>query len=498
MSSTLSPSVEGTNENTNMSDNDASLIPKADSILISTKSLHEVSADIRLSWTIDLIHHMRYEDQKEKYKLKDYKLVELGWRSLLNNDKDIEVGHLVVPLEETSKSIQKKFRNVVRAHLSDWKFKVNQIIESNLIEVEPITASAELIVSIKKLLPKVNGKIVLDVSRITPGVTVTTNEFLHNRKKCETIHNMLIDIMMLGCSSNSISECNDLLGLFPIVKQDQNTDEYTSFIMADPRIGRIMAFTLGDRDSVVALRGCAAAVRLWYVDEQEPSTELRNDTNEYIRYHFPSLVPKLLYYTVKGKIKEHSPRPFFSVNKIKRLEDELGIGMYSNNNYKCNECRVDCRNATLNKCSGCSRVWYCGAQCQKMSWSEHKHVCNAKWRTNTMYVESREQYETAKEEMKKNKEIDGSSFCLQVDTGTGDLFVFCLDPDTNEVFDGLTDRPVSFLPPSDEHGSNSKSATSMTVNVASKKKPSSTVNEVSKTCPIRPFSPRSLFRLTPT
>jgi hypothetical protein len=97
-----------------------------------------------------------------------------------------------------------------------------------------------------------------------------------------------------------------------------------------------------------------------------------------------------------------------------------------------------------------------------------------------MYVESREQYETAKEEMKKNKEIDGSSFCLQVDTGTGDLFVFCLDPDTNDVFDGLTDRPVSFLPPSDEHGTDSKSATSMTVNVASKKKPSSTVPQREK------------------
>jgi hypothetical protein len=292
---------------------------------------------------------------------------------------------------------------------------------------------------------------------------------------------MLIAIMMLerdlnsvqyqlnqsnaGCSSDSISDCNDILGLFPIVTQDQNTEEYTRFLLSDPRILYDMAHALGNHpDSVGALRGCAAAIRL--------DTKETTDSNEYIRNYFPFLVPNLLYCAMQQKIQEHAPRPFFSINKIKRLEDELGIGMYSKKNFKCNQCGVDCVNAALNKCSGCSRVWYCGAQCQQMSWYKHKHVCNAKWRTKTLYYESRDRYEEMKEMMKKNKESQVSSFCLQVDTGTGDLFVFCLDPDTNEVFDGLTDRPVSFLSPSEEHGTDSKSTTSMTVNIASKNKPS--------------------------
>ena len=34
--------------------------------------------------------------------------------------------------------------------------------------------------------------------------------------------------------------------------------------------------------------------------------------------------------------------------------------------------------------------------------------------------------------------------------GTGEMFVFCLDPDTNELFDGLTDRPIRLLPSSEK------------------------------------------------
>ena len=65
--------------------------------------------------------------------------------------------------------------------------------------------------------------------------------------------------------------------------------------------------------------------------------------------------------------------------------------MYSKINFKFNECVVDrgAYNASLNKCS----VQYvavcgiCGTHCQKMLWSEHRHVCNAKWRTKTLEYE---------------------------------------------------------------------------------------------------------------
>ena len=72
---------------------------------------------------------------------------------------------------------------------------------------------------------------------------------------------------------------------------------------------------------------------------------------------------------------------FFYVNKIKRVKDELGIGMYSKINLKFNEYVVDQGNANRNKCSiqYAAVCGICGTHCQKMLWSEHRHVWNAKW-----------------------------------------------------------------------------------------------------------------------
>ncbi|RYG61049.1 hypothetical protein EON64_18865, partial [archaeon] len=35
----------------------------------------------------------------------------------------------------------------------------------------------------------------------------------------------------------------------------------------------------------------------------------------------------------------------------------------------------ECSNAGLKKCSGCSKIFYCSANCQKKHWSEHKQQC---------------------------------------------------------------------------------------------------------------------------
>jgi hypothetical protein len=70
---------------------------------------------------------------------------------------------------------------------------------------------------------------------------------------------------------------------------------------------------------------------------------------------------------VENKIETKTLRPFFSTNKLKRLENQLGIGMHSKANYICNECGVSggrCNKnsgsdkseteITLRKCNG----WY--------------------------------------------------------------------------------------------------------------------------------------------
>ena len=164
MSSTLSPAVDPTNED-NINANNESKTKD----IISTKSLDEIEGIQFFELFIRMTRHQRYKDQEVKYKRKDSKLLGRGLRCL-NNDKDFEFGGLVVPLDETSRSIQKKFRNVVRAHRSDWEFKLRQLCDrgncfvstSNdagiIAKYEELTESYdELTESIKKRLPKVES-----------------------------------------------------------------------------------------------------------------------------------------------------------------------------------------------------------------------------------------------------------------------------------------------------------------------------------------------------
>ena len=40
---------------------------------------------------------------------------------------------------------------------------------------------------------------------------------------------------------------------------------------------------------------------------------------------------------------------------------------------KCQVCEKT--EGKLLKCAGCEKVFYCGAECQKKDWKEHKPVC---------------------------------------------------------------------------------------------------------------------------
>jgi hypothetical protein len=42
--------------------------------------------------------------------------------------------------------------------------------------------------------------------------------------------------------------------------------------------------------------------------------------------------------------------------------------------FKCGKTEVELGNAP-NKCARCQRAWYCGKDCQKAHWKDHKPVC---------------------------------------------------------------------------------------------------------------------------
>ena len=74
--------------------------------------------------------------------------------------------------------------------------------------------------------------------------------------------------------------------------------------------------------------GCGAAKRLLTGGCYENS----------LNHKFMFLTPMIIYRIIKDKIDKGYPRPFFSTNKLKRLENELGIGLHSTHNYKCDAC----------------------------------------------------------------------------------------------------------------------------------------------------------------
>ena len=75
---------------------------------------------IKIDWIGNMIHNLRYryhEDEEEKYLKKDQKMQHFAWQNFNGG-----IVCYVISLNETSKSIQKKFAKEVRAHYkSNWK-----------------------------------------------------------------------------------------------------------------------------------------------------------------------------------------------------------------------------------------------------------------------------------------------------------------------------------------------------------------------------------------
>lgn len=196
-----------------------------------------------------------------------------------------------------------------------------------------------------------------------------------------------------------------------------------------------------ERTTASTLRGCAAGVR------QHAFAGFGASVNQLLYDdRFPDLVPKMLFKLVEEKVKMGAGRPFFTVDKLKQIEDELGTGLYSEHYHKCNNCFTSHKETKLEKCSRCKRAWYCVSNdCVASDWPRHKvHECKEKWRKKVLRLPSRAQYMVTKSLIEKDIENNGPGISIQVDGKTQEPIVFCWDEVKNEMFDGLTDRVVGF------------------------------------------------------
>ena len=79
---------------------------------------------------------------------------------------------------------------------------------------------------------------------------------------------------------------------------------------------------------------------------------------------------------VLAKLKAGKPRPHHTDDEIRAWNKELCIKEFSPGVYACDHCQArPSAEVSLKACGRCQRAWYCGADCQRASWAQHKGRC---------------------------------------------------------------------------------------------------------------------------
>ena len=77
-----------------------------------------------------------------------------------------------------------------------------------------------------------------------------------------------------------------------------------------------------------------------------------------------------------AELNAGKPRPHHSDAEVRAWNKELGISEYSPACYVCAGCAAPpSAVVTLKACGRCHGAWYCGADCQRAGWTQHKGCC---------------------------------------------------------------------------------------------------------------------------
>ena len=222
-----------------------------------------------------------------------------------------------------------------------------------------------------------------------------------------------------------VRACNALISFFPqskmIHSEDTPTDNSFIFSLSTAKnAAQALCVPNNQRnESLTSLSGCAAALRIGLYDCYENKIAL-----QYIKIYkkHANLIPAILY---SNSWKINSISGSFQI-PITDATDAVLVKMMHHHHQTC-------------------FFWYCSQECNQTSWKQHKKQCNSKWRTRMLEMKSQQEYERVKSAVTKDLNDGGTGVCLEVDLITKEPFVFCFDSVTKMLFDGLTDRNVTYF-----------------------------------------------------
>ena len=139
-----------------------------------------------------------------------------------------------------------------------------------------------------------------------------------------------------------------------------------------------------------------------------------------------------------ARIKAESPRPHFTAEEIRCWNKELQIKEYAPENRACFNCALPpAPYRKLLLCGQCKVAWFCGTECQRISWPKHKIDCR---NTATKMIKKI----SIKDEATIRADIADRGYSIILDTKHGPA-VIVFDSSTEQIYESLSDQDVIFL-----------------------------------------------------